>query len=231
MFANLSKQRSIFLIAILALALTAVISLGNSAFRTLGVNTFTARMPQNGAPSGAPGAPGTPPGGDFVPPSDFQPRNLGQNNTNSSQSSQDTRGSRFGGMGALGGFAGRSGSTSVLGSLFRLGINPRWMVWIGLGISVLFLVGLLFSANAALHGRKWGLNLATLLAILSLVTSIPSLMALPSLFQRGFNLSFMLTPVLSLTNVIAAAVILILAILPSFRDEFAMAPVEEGDDR
>lgn len=232
MFTNLSRQRVIFIVAVLVLALTSVVSLANSAIRMVSNTAFSGRTQQNGAvpPSGgAPGTPGQRPDGGFVPPSDFQPRNLGQQSTDSTQSSQNTRGARVPGMGAFGGFAGRSGSSNVMGSLFRLGIDPRYFTWIGLAFSVLFLAGLLFSANAALHSRALGLNLATALAVLSLVTSIPSLLALPTLLQLGFNLTFMLNPALSVINVLAAAVIIVLAILPSFRDEFA--PVEEADDR
>lgn len=222
MFKNLSTKRILFIAALLVMVLTVSVGLVNSAIRVFGVNTFTPRAGANGGQRMD--QPPAPDG--FVPPSDFKPRNLNTDN-NDNAASDTTRGQRVPGFIPGASFAGRGGN-SALGSLFQLGIDPRWMMWIGLAFSLIGLGLLLFTANGALRARKWSLNLGTVLALIILISAIPSLLTLPMLFQRGFNLTIMLTPVLSIFNTLAAAIIIVLAILPSFRDEFA--EVEKGED-
>lgn len=115
-----------------------------------------------------------------------------------------------------GNFQGRSGYAGFnLFSLTRsFGLNPRVMVYVGLGIGVLGLVLLGLSLFGLWQMKKWGLNLAMLVGLFFLLG------ALPGLFSFGGRNINWFRSVINILTFIATLPLIFLGLLPSVRDYF-----------
>jgi hypothetical protein len=114
-------------------------------------------------------------------------------------------GGNFQGRGAGGGFNAFS--------LFRTaGINPQIFTYVSLGFTILGILLALLSAFGVWKQKRWGMNLAMLVALVFLIGAAPGLFTLGG---RNLNWLRISTTVLS---VVASAPILVYGILPSVRD-------------
>ena len=102
------------------------------------------------------------------------------------------------------------GGTNPLGSIFRV-LGPSF-IYISIGITVLGIILSLLSAWGVWKQKRWGLNLAMVLALLFLVAALPGLFSL-----GGRNINWLRTSI-TVLNLIASVPILVLGILPSVRD-------------
>ncbi|GAB4491469.1 MAG: hypothetical protein OHK0031_14640 [Anaerolineales bacterium] len=121
-----------------------------------------------------------------------------------------------GGLPANGGARtrGAGGIFSIFGAARSLGLGGQIFRYIGMGFSALELILLGVSAYGVWRQKRFGLNLAMLLAIFILLG------ALPGLFFGGRFFNFWNTA-RSVFEVGAAVTILALGILPSVRDTLA----------
>jgi hypothetical protein len=135
----------------------------------------------------------------------------GNNNGGNSQRNNNTGGNFQGGNGN---FQRRTGTAGFnLFSIYRtVGINGLAIGYLGLGFAGLSIMLVLVSAFGVWKQKRWGLNLAVVMAIIFLIGAVPSLF---SLGGRFINWSRFVTDVLS---VAASLTILFLGILPSVRD-------------
>jgi ABC-type glycerol-3-phosphate transport system permease component len=132
-------------------------------------------------------------------------------NTDPGGNAQNGNGGNFqGGNGNNGNFQARGGGNNALGSIFRV-LGPSF-IYISIGITVLGIILTLLSAYGVWKQKKWGLNLAMVLALLFLIAALPGLFSL-----GGRNINLLRTSI-TILNVIASAPILVLGILPSVRD-------------
>ncbi len=118
-----------------------------------------------------------------------------------------------GGNGGDGNFQGRGGAGgafAIFGAARQLGIDPRAFGYVGIGISVISVLLVLWCAFGVWKLKKKALNWAMVLAILFLLTALPGLF-----FGGGFNV---LRLVMNIVQAGAAATILALSVLPSVRD-------------
>ncbi len=127
-------------------------------------------------------------------------------------------GGNFQGSGNAGGgnFAGRGGGGFNAFSLVRnFGINPQYIIYISLGFTILGIVLALLSAFGVWKQKRWGLNLAMLMALIFLVGAVPGLFTL-----GGRNLNWLRIST-TILNVVASTPVLVYGILPSVRDLFS----------
>lgn len=173
-------------ILLIVLALLSAVSLATSQLGGVG------RARPQGTFNGTP-APG---GGNFTGGGNggnFQGRNNGGN------------GGNFQGRGGGGAFA-------IFGAVRSLGISPQIFPFIGIGISVIGILLVLWCAYGIWKQKKKALNWAMVLGVLFLLSALPGLF-----FGGRFNLVRLILDVL---NVAAAATILVMGVLPSVRDSF-----------
>ena len=120
-----------------------------------------------------------------------------------------------GGNGGAGGFQGRGGAGggggafAIFGAARSLGLNPQVFFFAGIAISVIGILLALLCAYGVWKQKKIGLNWGMVLALLFLLT------AAVGLFFVGRN---PVNLVIGILNVVAAATILGLGVLPSVRD-------------
>jgi hypothetical protein len=151
-------------------------------------------------------------GSDGTTPSRGQANNNGifQGNTGNTQGDEgNTQGNNrnFQGRANQGGFN--------LFSLTRtLGLSPQVMVYFNIGLPIAGIALLLASAFGVWKKKGWGLNLATLLALIFLLAALPGFFSL-----GGRNINWLRTGLNALSGV-ATLPILALSFLPSVRDYF-----------
>ncbi len=133
----------------------------------------------------------------------------GNGNNGNFQGGNGNNGNFQGGNGNNGNFQARGG-TNAFSSIFRL-LGPSFG-YISIGITVLGIVLSLLSAWGVWKQKRWGLNLAMVLALLFLVAALPGLFSL-----GGRNINWLRTSI-TVLNLIASVPILVLGILPSVRD-------------
>jgi hypothetical protein len=133
-------------------------------------------------------------------------------NTTPGGNLQGGNGGNFQGGGNNGNFQGRGGGFNAF-SLFRTaGINPQVIGYISTGITILGILLALLCAYGVWKQKRWGLNLAIVIALLFLVAAVPGLFSL-----GGRNINWLRTSI-TVLNIVASAPILVLGILPSVRD-------------
>jgi hypothetical protein len=130
------------------------------------------------------------------------------------QGGNNNNGGNFqGGNGNNGNFQGRSGGGFNAFTIFRTaGINPQIIGYLTTGVTILGILLALLSAYGVWKQKRWGLNLAMVIALLFLIGAIPGLFSL-----GGRNINWLRTSMTILT-LVASAPILVLGILPSVRD-------------
>jgi hypothetical protein len=130
--------------------------------------------------------------------------------------SGDNNGSNFQGRnnnngGNGGNFQGRGGFNAF--TIFRTaGINPQVIGYITTGITILGILLALLSAYGVWKQKRWGLNLAMVIALLFLIGAVPGLFSL-----GGRNLNWLRTSI-TVLSLVASAPVVVLGILPSVRD-------------
>jgi hypothetical protein len=103
-------------------------------------------------------------------------------------------------------------------SIFRtLGLGGQVMGYITLGFGILGIMFLLLSVYGVWMQKKWGLNLAMVMAVIFLLGALPGLFSL-NISARFFNINVVLRFVETIVNAGASIVILFMGILPSVRD-------------
>ena len=132
-------------------------------------------------------------------------------------SSQQGNGQGFQrGNGNDGNFQGRNGFSGF--NLFRLtrsfGLDPRVMMYVGPGMSVLGIILLVLSIFGIWKLKKWGLNLGMFMGLFFLIG------ALPGLFSFGARNINWLRSGINLLGFAASLPVLFLGFLPSVRDHF-----------
>jgi hypothetical protein len=148
---------------------------------------------------------GRPPGQSGAAGGNFQGNN---NGGNPPQGNQDNSGNLQGGSRTPQGSGGFN-----LSSIFRsVGINPQISGYINIGLTILVVILALLSAWSVWKQKRWGLNLAMVLALLFLVAAVPGLFSL-----GGRNINW-LRAALNILTLLASAPILVMGILPSVRD-------------
>jgi hypothetical protein len=127
---------------------------------------------------------------------------------------ENNNGGNFQGGNAPGGnFQARGGGGFNAFTIFRTaGINPQVIGYISIGFTILGILLTLLSAYGVWKQKRWGLNLAMMLALVFLVAAVPGLFSL-----GGRNINWLRTSI-TVLNIIASAPILVLGILPSVRD-------------
>jgi hypothetical protein len=142
-----------------------------------------------------------------------QPGALNGNNTQGGNFQGGNNGNFQGGNGNNGNFQTRGGGGFNAFTIFRTaGINPQVIGYITLGFTILGILLALLSAYGVWKQKRWGLNLAMVLALLFLVAAVPGLFSL-----GGRNINWLRTSI-TILNIVASAPILVLGILPSVRD-------------
>jgi hypothetical protein len=138
---------------------------------------------------------------------------LNNNNTQGGNFQGGNNGNFQGGNGNNGNFQARGGGGFNAFTLFRTaGINPQVIGYITIGFTILGILLVLLSAYGVWKQKRWGLNLAMVLALLFLVAAVPGLFSL-----GGRNINWLRTSI-TILNLVASAPILVLGILPSVRD-------------
>jgi hypothetical protein len=119
-----------------------------------------------------------------------------------------------GGQNPQGGNRNSQGSSGFnISSIFRsVGINPQISGYISIGLTILGVMLAWLSAWGVWKQRRWGLNLAMVLALLFLMAAIPGLFSL-----GGRNINW-LHAALNILTTLASTPILVMGILPSVRD-------------
>jgi hypothetical protein len=126
---------------------------------------------------------------------------------------QGNGGNFQGGNGNNGNFQARGGGGFNAFTIFRsTGINPQIFGYITTGFTVLGILLALLSAFGVWKQKRWGLNLAMVIALLFLIGALPGLFSL-----GGRNLNWLRTSI-TILSLIASAPVLVLGILPSVRD-------------
>lgn len=115
-----------------------------------------------------------------------------------------------GGGGNFQGRGGAGGAFAIFGAARQLGIDPRIFGYIGIGISIISILLVLWCAFGVWKLKKKALNWAMVLAILFLLAGLPNLF-----FGGRFNVVRL---VMDILQVGAAATIIALSVLPSVRD-------------
>ena len=95
-----------------------------------------------------------------------------------------------------------------------LGISPQVMVYVNLGITILGILLVLLSAYGIWKQKIWGLNLATVMAIIFLIGAVPSLFSIGGRFVNWLRIGE------NVISTLATLPILGLSLLPSVRDYF-----------
>jgi hypothetical protein len=112
-----------------------------------------------------------------------------------------------------GSFQGRGGSGFNAFTIFRtVGINPQLIGYLTTGFTILGILLALLSAYGVWKQKRWGLNLAMVIALLFLIGALPGLFAL-----GGRNINWLRTSI-TILSLVASAPVLVLGILPSVRD-------------
>jgi uncharacterized membrane protein len=136
----------------------------------------------------------------------------GDPNNGNFQGGNGNNGNFQGGNGNNRNFQGRGGGLNAF-TLFRsAGINPLVFGYISTGVTVLGILLALLSAWGVWKQKRWGLNLAMVIALLFLIGAVPGLFSLGS---RNIN---WLRASLNILSLVASVPILVLGILPSVRD-------------
>jgi hypothetical protein len=140
-----------------------------------------------------------------------------QGNSGNFQGGNGNNGNFQGGNGNNGNFQGgnaqgRGGGFNAFSVFRTAGINPQIIGYISTGITILGILLALLSAYGVWKQKRWGLNLAMVLALLFLVTAAPGLFSL-----GGRNINWLRTST-TILNIVASVPILVLGILPSVRD-------------
>lgn len=179
-------------ILLIALAVLSVVSLLTSQLGGVG-----GRARPQGSFNGTPAPNG----------SNFQGRN-GGTNTQGGNNGGGFRGGNAGGN--FQGRGGAGGAFAIFGAVRQLGISPQIFPFIGIGISVLGILLVLLCAYGVWKQKKKALNWAMVLAVLFLLAALPGLF-----FGGRFNV---LSLVINVLQVGAAAAIVGMGVLPSVRD-------------
>ena len=95
-----------------------------------------------------------------------------------------------------------------------LGLNPQVMVYVSLGFTILGILLVLLSAYGIWKQKIWGLNLATLMALIFLIGAVPALFTSGGRFINWLRIGE------NVLSTLAALPILGLSFLPSVRDYF-----------
>ena len=95
-----------------------------------------------------------------------------------------------------------------------LGLSPQVMVYFNIGLPIAGIALLLTSAFGVWKKKGWGLNLATLLALIFLLAALPGFFSL-----GGRNINWLRTGLNALSG-LATLPIMVLSFLPSVRDHF-----------
>ena len=95
-----------------------------------------------------------------------------------------------------------------------LGINPQVMVYVSMGFTILGILLVLLSAYGIWKQKIWGLNLATLMAVIFLIGAVPALFTSSGRFINWLRIGE------NVLSTLAALPILGLSFLPSVRDYF-----------
>jgi len=113
--------------------------------------------------------------------------------------------------GGGGNFAGRGGFNTF--TIFRtLGLNGQFIGYFNLGTTILGILLALLSAFGVWRQKRWGLNLAMIMAIVFLIGAVPAVF---SFGGRNVNL---LRESITILSILASIPILVYGILPSIRD-------------
>lgn len=138
--------------------------------------------------------------------------NNAQGNGGNFQGGNGNNGNFQGGNGNNGNAQARGGGFNAF-SIFRTaGINFQIIGYISTGITILGIILALLSAWGVWKQKRWGLNLAMVLALLFLLAAAPGLFSL-----GGRNINWLRTSI-TILNLVASVPILVLGILPSVRD-------------
>ena len=111
-----------------------------------------------------------------------------------------------------GNFQGRGGGFNAFTIFRTVGINPQIIGYITTGFTILGILLALLSAYGVWKQKRWGLNLAMVIALLFLIGALPGLFAL-----GGRNINWLRTSI-TILSLVASAPVLVLGILPSVRD-------------
>jgi len=123
--------------------------------------------------------------------------------------------------GGAGGFGGRGGggggAFNLFGATRSLGISPVVIIYFNLAVTVIGILLALWAAYGVWKQKRWALNLAMVLGILFLLGALPGVFAL---FSGGGRFNLLRTSI-PIVDLVAGAVIVVMGILPSMRDNFS----------
>lgn len=95
-----------------------------------------------------------------------------------------------------------------------LGLSPLVMVYVSLGFTILGILLVLLSAYGIWKLKSWGLNLATVMALIFLIGAVPTLFTIGGRFINWLRIGE------DVLSIVAALPILGMSFLPSVRDYF-----------